>query len=315
MRQSVAEAKEPWQDLLDRARRALAKGKEIEGGIDPEMALNSPHQPRRFFGSESLGRLGNSMKTMGQIYPGIVRRIKSRPEKPFEILDGERRWRSAKLVKMKYRAVVVEIDDEASAFLVAAIANLNREGHTAIEMSDSINGMLRIGIPMSEVSSLLGISVMWADQLYGLQKLHPKVRAMLDPALPKRQQLPVTAAIQISKADQLIQVGLALKTLEKKITIRGLRGEVVRASKRAGLHIRVRKVEPNKQWRSVRAVSEQVLRISKDLLGQFSEETSGELVLSRSREDVEKIATNLRSAAEHLLSSADLMEQRRKKKS
>ena len=61
-----------WRELLRRAKVALAEGREIEGGIDPNEAEHSPYQPRRFFGADSLRRLGNSMESMGQIYPGIV---------------------------------------------------------------------------------------------------------------------------------------------------------------------------------------------------------------------------------------------------
>src|SRR3989338_9213694 len=133
----------------------------------------------------------------------------------YELLDGERRWRAAKMAGLAYRATLVDLDDEAVPFIIAAVANFNREGHTPTEVSDSIAHMANLTIPMEEIASLLGISPFWAYQIHGLQKLHPDVRDMLDPTLPKDKMLPVTAAIQISKVDIRLQRDLAEKVLSR----------------------------------------------------------------------------------------------------
>jgi ParB/RepB/Spo0J family partition protein len=297
-----------WREQVTKAKIALAQGREVEGGINPHQADSSPHQPRKFFGVESLNRLGTSLEEFGQIYPGIVRRIKRRPQKPFEILDGERRWRAAKSKNLRYRVILIEIDDEAAAFLIAAIANLNRENHTAIEISDSIVGMLKLDIPMQDIADMLGISLMWANQLHGLYNLHPKVRAMLDPALKREEMLPVTAAIQIAKADQSVQIELATRLRKGKVTIKGLRSEVVSVSKKAGVHIRVREVQPREKWKSVRALAGQVLRVSQDVEGLLGTDLTKGAAQNRSSSEIREVIKQFDKASELLTKTSKLLQ-------
>ncbi|MEI9966992.1 MAG: hypothetical protein WDN67_05235 [Candidatus Moraniibacteriota bacterium] len=82
-------------------------------------------------------------------------------------------------------ATLIELDDDAVPWLIAAVANFNREGHTPTELADSIDHMVKLKIPMEEIAGLIGISLHWAYQMYGLKKLQPDVWDMLDPTLPR----------------------------------------------------------------------------------------------------------------------------------
>ncbi|MBX4189614.1 ParB N-terminal domain-containing protein [Candidatus Parcubacteria bacterium] len=169
-----------WKLLLTKARKALAQGKEIE--CSPGCVRPMPGQPRQHFDLDGLKRLAESMLEVGQIYSGIVRRVyDGAPPVMYELLDGERRLRAADMVKIVYRARLIDCDDETARFIIAAVANFNRASHTPLEVSDSIERMRSINMPMEEIASLLGISLYWAYEMHGLQKLSPKVRAMMDP--------------------------------------------------------------------------------------------------------------------------------------
>ncbi|MEI9966887.1 MAG: ParB N-terminal domain-containing protein [Candidatus Moraniibacteriota bacterium] len=103
----------------------MASGKEVR--VSPRSIRPLPNQPRKLFNHEGLLRLGHSMQLVGQIQPGIIRAVKAEVPIEYELLDGERRWRSAQMVELDYRATLIELDDDAVPWLIAAVANFNRE--------------------------------------------------------------------------------------------------------------------------------------------------------------------------------------------
>lgn len=260
-----AEDMPAWKITLERARIALAKGVEVRiptGQIQPMAS----QQPRLYFNKEGIARLALSMSEIGQIVPGIIREIEVKvPEQiQYELIDGERRWRATKLAKIEYRAILVEVDDAAAAFIVAAVANFNRENHTPTEISDSIDRMLKIGIPMEEIANILGISQDWASKMHSLQRLVPEVRDMLDPELPKAQILPTTAAIQVAKAEGTLQLELARVFMERRMSLRELRKKVVDLSKATGAPLRTHTPTPRRLWRGIENQTAQAFRSVND---------------------------------------------------
>lgn len=283
-----------WLALLGKARKAMAEGREIR--ISPTLIRPLAGQPRVFFSVDSIKRLADSMKTVGQIVPGIIRKIDGAGGIEYELLDGERRWRAAIQAGLTYRATLIDVDDESIPFIVAAVANFNREGHTPTEVSDSVEKMVKLKLPMDEIARILGITPFWAYQMRGLQNLHPKVRDMLDPNLPKDQMLPVTAAIQISKVDVVLQHDLAKRVLDRTLTLKSLRGEAVRVSKAAGAHIRERKRPPRKQWDSILALSGQLLRTARDLENALMEDGVSQTLRDRAALDLKGVRDKIEAA-------------------
>jgi ParB/RepB/Spo0J family partition protein len=262
---SSREEKGSWKVLLEKGKKALAQAVEIR--VSPACIQQMPGQPRVHFNKDSIMRLAESIRSVGQVYPGIVRKV---GPNTYELLDGERRWRAITLVGIQYRALLVEIDDVAVPYLIAAIANFNRESHTPLEIADAIKYMYDdMEMPIDEVAKLLGIHQHWAYQMLSLRHLHPKVRDMLDPLRPKEERLGVTAAIHIAKTSQALQVDLAHRFLHKDVSLHSLRKEVVRVSKKAGVDIRLRKPEPRKLWSSIGLRTQQLKRTAHDLKEEF----------------------------------------------
>lgn len=172
-----------------------------------------------------------------------------------ELIDGERRWRSVLLIpedrRPFYKARMIQADDEVVRYLISGIANFNRQGHTPLETMETIDRLVGFGLPMREIANLLGVSEGWAGQIHGLKKLKPDVRILLDPRqTPKQKQLPLSAAIQISKIAPEFQTNLAARVLSKDISLGQLRGEVIKTAKHAGIRIRLREVSAGHQWAS-----------------------------------------------------------------
>lgn len=252
--------------LLSRVKEALNSAKSV--GVPASDIRKYPNQPRRHFPEEGIRRLSEAIDAGGQTTPGLIR--ENPAETRYELIDGERRWRAVSRIPEErqplYKALLVDADDEVIQFLISGTANFNREDHTALEVMETIDRLVGFGLPMREISSLLGISEFWAYQMHGLKKLTPKVAAMLEPDLPRAQQLPVSAAVQISKMEQRLQLGIAVRVLSKDITLGRLRGEVVRVAKKAGSPVRTREVSPLKRWESVKNKAEVASRSLGDIL-------------------------------------------------
>lgn len=234
--------------LLGRVKTALDSAKDIK--VPASDIRPYPNQPRDYFDEAHIQGLAESIDAGGQTTPGLIR--KNPGKTPYELIDGECRWRGVmKIPKERrplYKASLIEADDEVIQFLVAGVANFNRKGHTALETTRAIERFVSFKLPMHEIARLLGISQVWADQMYSLRKLSKEVQKMLDPSLPRVEQLPVTAAIQISKIGEQHQLALAQRVMRGDITINRLRGEVVRTARKHGVEIRERKTSQSKRW-------------------------------------------------------------------
>jgi ParB family chromosome partitioning protein len=84
----------------------------------------NPDQPRLSFDEETLKELAASIKEHGVLQPILVRPL---PGGRYQLIAGERRWRSARLAGLStIPAMIEEIDDE-TALEIAIIENLQRE--------------------------------------------------------------------------------------------------------------------------------------------------------------------------------------------
>lgn len=246
-----------YLELLGRVKVALQSARDV--AVPAAEVRPYPDQPRTYFDEDAVRRLSESIDASGQTTAGMIRAV-AHPDlgahgHKYELIDGERRWRAVKLIPEErrplYVARLIDADDDVVRYLISGIANFNREGHTPLETSDTIERLSGFDLPLREIAGLLGISEMWAGQMRSLQNLAPNVRSMLAPELPRSQRLPVTAAVEISKVAPKIQFGLAQRVLSRQVTLGGLRAEVVKTAKRAKVHVRERIVAPSDQWRSL----------------------------------------------------------------
>lgn len=290
--------------LLKKVRRALDGAVEIAISIDEIQPY--PNQPRHYFNQESIQRLSDSILAGGQTTSGMVREINGKVR--YELIDGERRFRAIGLIPKEvrplYKAKLIEADDDVVQFLIAGMANFNREGHTGLEITETIDRFVSFGIPMKEIASLIGVSEFWAYQMYGLKKLVPTVSAMLDPKIPKNEQLPLTAAIQISKIPGEHQLGLAKRVLSKDISLQRLRGEVINVAKRESVKIRLRETSSAHTWASFKKKFEVAARLmseaeallsSKRVVPYLKGDVSAKEKIVQQAESIAKMAEELRT--------------------
>lgn len=235
----------PWKEILQRVKRALSQST-YEPSVDPRKIRPLPGQPRTVFNPVRLLRLRASMIESGQIQPITLRRIEPDADgNEYELVDGERRWRSSMAGQemLMLRAMVVAIDDEAAQYVIAVLANFNREEHTPLEACDAIVRMHEgLKMPMDAIAKMFGKSGLWVAQRYGLRRLVPEVRELLDPELDEHEQLTITAAIRISQKTPETQLTTARRVLRGEMHVNQIRsdalerGEAVNTFQRTPAH-------------------------------------------------------------------------------
>ncbi|HEY9876823.1 MAG TPA: ParB/RepB/Spo0J family partition protein [Leptolyngbyaceae cyanobacterium] len=121
-------------------------------GIDQ---IKLPHsQPRRYFGSEKMTQLIQSVQEHGILEPLLVRPL---PSGDYELVAGERRLRAAQSAGLNEVPIVVREFDDQQALQVSLLENLQREDLNPVEETEGILQLLEIalGVETSDVAGLL----------------------------------------------------------------------------------------------------------------------------------------------------------------
>jgi ParB/RepB/Spo0J family partition protein len=190
-------------------------------------------QPRKYFNPHKLRKLAASMKKAGQKLPVIVHPVEKDSEHDYELVDGERRWRSRKLAgEKRIAAIVLNGDDLEEFFEVSAIANFGREDHTPLEIANSLQRVRtrRIRIDGScteqDLAEMFAQTVTWVSHHLLLLKLSPEVQEMMSPEIPKRKRLTRSAAVQISRLPPSDQAKFARQVLRDRKNMSQIRIEI-----------------------------------------------------------------------------------------
>lgn len=197
-----------------------------------------PKQPRSHFSEPALKALATSIKKVGQRTPISVRRRRAGANPPFEIVDGERRWRACKLAGIETIRISIEdadLEKHATQHRLSIVSNFMREGHTHMEISEAVSYQVNAAVEAGEthgqaVVSLaedIGKSTVWVYSYLKLQNLCAALKERLHPDTPNNKRLrfveaqilcDLSAANQQDIYRQLLKVKLpARPTLAKRL--------------------------------------------------------------------------------------------------
>lgn len=115
----------------------------------------NPYQPRKIFDQTALEELAESIKEHGILQPIVVRKAGEK----FELVVGERRFRAAKLIKLKeVPAIIKELTDQQMMEL-AILENLQREDLTPIEEAEAYQKLMEaLNLTQEQLAFRLGKS-------------------------------------------------------------------------------------------------------------------------------------------------------------
>ncbi|NER39482.1 MAG: ParB/RepB/Spo0J family partition protein [Oscillatoria sp. SIO1A7] len=133
-----------------------SKSEERVRSIPLDRLLPSKRQPRCYFDGEAMQRLVASIKENGILQPLLARPIGDKQEM-YELVAGERRYRSALQLGLAAVPVTVREMTDAEALQYALVENLQRQDLNPVEETEGILQLLvfRLGCNSADVVSQL----------------------------------------------------------------------------------------------------------------------------------------------------------------
>jgi ParB/RepB/Spo0J family partition protein len=121
---------------------------------------------------EDLKGLATSIKTVGLIYPLVVRPDADQ-DGIYRIIAGERRWRAMKSLKIESAPCLVlsARDDEANAEILRVVENHQRRNLALLEEAAAVRNRLDLGLEPQAVARSLGRSRAWVARRASLTEL------------------------------------------------------------------------------------------------------------------------------------------------
>jgi len=112
-------------------------------------------QPRKYFDTEKLEQLAESIRQHGVVQPIIVRREND----TYKIVAGERRWRAARLAGLTTIPVIEKDLSNKQIMEIALIENIQREDLNPIEEAEAYSRLLNeFNMTQEELSNSIGKS-------------------------------------------------------------------------------------------------------------------------------------------------------------
>ncbi len=161
-------------------------------------------QPRSEFDATEMASLRSTMEDSTQLLPGYVHRLTEEElaeldsDSPirFEIIDGERRFRSCVELGIPWEAREIIGTTPRMRYEIAVSVNFNRVEHNVIEKMQAIM-RLRESYTVEEVSTRVGLSTAAVFQYQRLSQLESDILALMGPPTPKPQRLRKSVALAI----------------------------------------------------------------------------------------------------------------------
>lgn len=133
-------------------------------------------QPRKNFDEDALLELADSIKQFGVLQPLIVQDRNDY----YEIIAGERRWRAAKLAKLKEIPVLIKQYTDQEIVEISLIENIQREDLNPIEEAIAFKRLLEeFHLKQDEVAERVSKSRTAVTNSMRLLKLTEKVQQMV----------------------------------------------------------------------------------------------------------------------------------------
>jgi ParB family chromosome partitioning protein len=206
--------------LLADARSPGAHSSATEASIRTapiELIRTNPNNPRRDFNETLLNELAESIKKRGIIQPVVVRALID-DKHSFEIIAGERRWRSAQRAGLHEVPIIVVEATDREALELAIIENVQRSDLNAIEEAA---GYAKLNSEHSyshnDIAEIIGKSRSHVTNTLRLLKLPEFTRGLVESGKLSagHARALLTAADANEMAKKVVSEGLTVRDVEK----------------------------------------------------------------------------------------------------
>ena len=184
------------------------------------------NQPRKYFDTEALSQLAESISVHGVLQPILVREIEGGR---YQIIAGERRYRAAKMAGLSEVPVVTLEKTEAEIAEIALIENIQREDLNPIEEAAAYRALSEeYDLTQEEISHRVGKSRSAIANALRLLDLPDAIRAqVISGALSAGHARALLGLHSLSDMEALCKI-----ILEKGISVR-MTEDLVRKANRA----------------------------------------------------------------------------------
>ena len=170
-------------------------------------------QPRKTFNEDALLELSESIKQFGVLQPLLVQDKNDY----YEIIAGERRWRAAKMAKIKEVPVVIKNLSEQEIVEISLIENIQREDLNPIEEALAYKRLLEeFNLKQDEVAERVSKSRTAVTNSMRLLKLCDEVQQMVIDDMISTGH--ARAILSIEDPEQ--QYMIAQKIFDEKMSVR-----------------------------------------------------------------------------------------------
>ncbi len=197
--------------------------KEVKVPADTMMKISdiepNREQPRKNFDKEALEELADSIRQFGIIQPIVVQK----KDDYYEIIAGERRWRAAKLAKVKEVPVVIKEYTKQEVMEIALIENIQRKDLNPIEEALAYKSLIdEYHLKQDELAKRVSKSRAAIANAMRLLKLTDEVQNMLindDISMGHARALLALDQedLQLEAAKVVIEKGLSVRDTEKLV--------------------------------------------------------------------------------------------------
>ncbi|MDD3711631.1 MAG: ParB/RepB/Spo0J family partition protein [Patescibacteria group bacterium] len=199
---------------LDEKKGELIDVKSPITSVDPNKIVPNPYQPRKEFDPVSLNSLVESIKEHGIIQPLIIS-----PEKngSYELIAGERRWRSAIELNLPEVPVIIREIDNQEKLELALIENLQREDLNPIDSAVAYNQLINeFNLTQDDLAKKLGKPRSTITNTLRFLALPKEIKE----ALIKRQISEAHAKYLLGLDSELKQLTIFRKILYNNLSVR-----------------------------------------------------------------------------------------------
>ncbi|MBP9815580.1 MAG: ParB/RepB/Spo0J family partition protein [Candidatus Levybacteria bacterium] len=144
--------------------------------LETTLLQPNPLQPRGLISPESLTDLVNSVREQGILEPIVVANTPA----GYQIIAGERRWRSAKILGLRNVPVVIKSVTPQVMLEMSIVENVQREDLNPIERAQAYKRLIdEFGLSVTEVAKRVGKSLPYISNTIRLLTLPDAIKDAL----------------------------------------------------------------------------------------------------------------------------------------
>jgi len=181
-----------------------------------DLITPNPFQPRRTFDEQDLRELTESIRANGVLQPIVVRTDPKNPGR-FQLIAGERRWRSSQRAGLHEIPVVIREMSDDDALEVAIVENVQRAGLNAIEEALGYQALVeRFNYTQEDLATNIGKSRSHIANMLRLLNLPSRIKQMVEEGqlTAGHARALITARDPVHLAEEAVRKGLSVREIE-----------------------------------------------------------------------------------------------------